>query len=586
MSRRMPDGLINEIRSKVDLVDLVSKHLSLNKKGNNYWGICPFHQDSNPSLSVAADKQIYKCFTCGAGGNAFTFLQNINNISFMEAVEILAEEAHIDVSQYVTRNVKPVDPEKEKLYEIMAEVGQFAAYQLNSEMGQEARDILRKREYDLELLETFGVGVVFSDNQMTRFLKAKGYKDEDLIKADVSRWHQETLKDVFYNRILFPIHDAYGRIIAFSGRTMDPYSKVKYINTSETKLYTKGHVIYNFHRAKDHARKEGYVLVSEGVTDTMAFHKAGLKQTVSLLGVACTPDQIRLLKQCSSTIVLAFDADRAGIEATYKIGNALRAQGLKVYVWYNDTGLDPDDALRQHGAQSLIDGVEHRLHWFDFIMNFAISQYGLESFENKKRVSEFVLKQLEHADEFEKSHYTEVLSQRTQFDIGMIRSQITQANHHEEVIHEQLQVRQKPKKAHKQMVMAEGNILSLMLHSKQAAILYRDQLGFMHSPLANQLAMVILDAYRSFDTIEIADILSKNISDELRDFAIDIGSEVYLDEYDEAVLLEQIAIVKAQMSMHGIQNLKSQSLGMVDLEDSTNNLQKAIELSRRKKEGH
>lgn len=136
------------------------------------------------------------------------------------------------------------------------------------------------------------------------------------------------------------------------------------------------------------------------------------------------------------------------------------------------------------------------------------------------------------------------------------------------------------------MVMAEGNILSLMLHSKQAAILYRDQLGFMHSPLANQLAMVILDAYRSFDTIEIADILSKNISDELRDFAIDIGSEVYLDEYDEAVLLEQIAIVKAQMSMHGIQNLKSQSLGMVDLEDSTNNLQKAIELSRRKKEGH
>ena len=111
MSRRMPDGLINEIRSKVDLVDLVSKHLSLNKKGNNYWGICPFHQDSNPSLSVAADKQIYKCFTCGAGGNAFTFLQNINNISFMEAVEILAEEAHIDVSQYVTRKVKPVDPE-------------------------------------------------------------------------------------------------------------------------------------------------------------------------------------------------------------------------------------------------------------------------------------------------------------------------------------------------------------------------------------------------------------------------------------------------------------------------------------------
>ncbi len=583
--RRMPEGLINEIRAKTDLVDLVSQHLSLNKKGNNYWGICPFHKDTNPSMSVASDKQIYKCFTCGAGGNAFTFLQNIENISFMEAVLKLGQEAGIDVSEYQQSTSKPVDPQVTLLREIMTEAGAYVSYQLHSESGKKAAEILAERQYDEDLIRKFGVGVVYGDNQLTRFLQAKGFKDEDLIKADLSRLVNDAIRDVFYDRIMFPIHDAYGNLIAFSGRAMDPYSKVKYINTSETRLYTKGDVVYNYHRAKDAARKEGYLLVSEGVTDTMAFTKAGLDQTVSLLGVACTDQQVRLLKQCSSTIVLAFDGDKAGIEATYKIGSKLRESGLLVYVWYNDTGLDPDDALRKYGEKSLLEGVEHRLHWYDFVLNYAISQYGLESFENKKRVTEFVLERLKLADDLEKSHYLEKLAQKTGFDISVLRGQIqgqkTQEQRHVEIVETHIA----PINHHTDIVMAERNILSLMLHSKLAAFLYRDQLGFMQSHLANQLALVILDAYRTQETLTIADLMSRNIDQSIKNFALEMESEVYLDTYDEKVLVEQMNIIKAQLSDKGIQDLRMQSASSGSLEDFTSNLQKAIDLSRRKKEG-
>lgn len=579
----MPEGLINEIRSKTDLVDLVSKHLSLNKKGNNYWGICPFHEDSNPSLSVAADKQIYKCFTCGAGGNAFTFLQNYNSISFMEAVEILAQDANIDVSAYVQTKAAPKDPKKEILYEIMNEVGQFTSYQLHTEGGKSAKELMRQRDYDDVLLQTFGVGVVYDNDQITRFLQAKGFKDEDLVKADVSSYRNDQLKDVFYNRIMFPIHDPYGRLIAFSGRTMDAHSKVKYINTGETELYVKGNVLYNFHRAKDKARQQGYVVVSEGVTDTIAFTKAGIVESVSLLGVACTPAQIRLLKQCSNTIVLAFDGDVAGVRATYKIGKELHQNGLQVRVWRNDTGLDPDDALRQEGAQVLTEGLEKRLHWYDFILKFASLQYGLESFENKQRLVQFVLKELAGANELERNHYVGKLASMTNFTSEVLLSQMsdqeTQVQARTQAI-QHIPIKQELKPT---TVLAERNILSLMLNSKDAAYQYRDKLGFMQDPLANRLALTILDVYRSQDTLNIADLISKDIPQELKDFAIQLESELYLDEFSDLVLYEEIANVQSQLNRKAVSDLKLAAQQTHDEDNRVAHLQRAMDLLKKER---
>lgn len=581
--RRMPEGLINEIRSKTDLVDLVSKHLSLNKKGNNYWGLCPFHQDSNPSLSVAADKQIYKCFTCGAGGNAFTFLQNINAISFMEAVEILAQDAHIDVSEYVQKTPTIKDPEKEKLFSIMNEVGQFTSYQLGTEQGLSARSMLAKRDYDSALLQRFGVGVVLEDDQLTHFLQAKGFADEDLVKADISSYRNDRLRDVFYNRILFPIHDAYGRLIAFSGRTMDAHSKVKYINTKETLLYTKGNVIYNFHRAKDKARQEGYVVVSEGVTDTIAFTKAGIEQSVSLLGVACTPAQIALLKQCSNTIVLAFDGDVAGVRATYKIGKALVEAGLKVRVWRNDTGLDPDDALRQEGAAMMVEGLTKRLHWYDFVLKFARAQYGLESFENKQRMVQFALNELKGASDLERSHYVGKLAEMTNFRSEVLLAQLGTQQVQAEHLSNALQQIRPQQVAKHSIVLAERNILSLMLNSRDAAYQYRDKLGFMQNPLANRLALIILDTYRSQETLAIADLLSKDINQELKDFAMQLESELYLDDFSDLVLDEEILQVQAQLNQRAVEDLKRASQQSFDGDGGVANLQKAIDLLKKER---
>lgn len=579
--RRMPEGLISDIRAQADIVDLVSKYMTLTKKGNNYWGVCPFHEDHDPSMSVASDKQIYKCFVCGAGGNVFTFVQNFEKISFIEAVIKVANSIGVDVSGYQTSVTKVKDPHKEMLYEAMKQAGDFVSYQLATPKGEKALKLLHERQYDQDLIEKFEIGVVYDQNQLYNFLHAKGFYDKVLVEADLVRMMDGEVRDVFYNRIMFPIHDKYGRVIAFSARALEKDSKVKYINTSQTPLYTKGDIVYNMHRAKDAAREDNFLVVTEGVTDAIAFSKAGIDSVVSLLGVACTDQQVSLLRECSKTIVLAFDGDKAGFEASYHIGRKLQEKGLSVFVWYNDTGLDPDDALRQFGAKTVRKGLEHRIHWYDFVLNYAVGQYGTESFENRKRIAEFVMNELRNADDLEKSHYLTKLANKTNFEISVLRQQMGVKEGVIEGRKAYIHKTQVPKANSYGVSMHEKNILSLMLHSKQAAHIYRDKLGFMTSDLANDLALILLDLYRQSNTISGADILSMDLQDTMKDFAIEIQSGDYLSEFSEAILNEHIEAVKEYLIELGIEDLHKKHRESLELDKSIRLLEEAI-LKKRK----
>lgn len=575
--RRIPEALINDIRSSTDIVDVVSRYLTLSKKGNNFWGVCPFHEDHDPSMSVSSDRQIFKCFVCGAGGNVFSFVKDFEKVSFIDAVIKVADSIGRDLGEYAQVSA-PKDPYKERLYGMMDEALKFASYQLFTKEGQEALALLDERAYDHNLIRHFDIGVVYDNNQLINFLDAKGYSQKELVDGDLARISDTgQVRDVFYQRLMFPIHDSYGRVIAFSARALDKNSNVKYINTSETRLYTKGNTVYNFHRAKDHARKEGFLIVCEGVTDAIAFTKAGRPNVVSLLGVACTDAQIALLKQCSQSIVLAFDGDRAGIEAAYKTGLLLRKAHSKVELWYNDSGLDPDDAVRKLGSEVVSKGIDDRINWYDFILMYAISNYGLESFDNRKRVVEFVLKHLDSADALERSYYIKKLSEKTQFD--------------ESVLAQESKVPvQTPTKVYKpieeasvfKVSTAERNIIKQMLLSKEAAYIYRDQLGFLVSDLASDFALLLLDCYRKYDEIDIADLMSMDIKSTMKNFAIEMSEGDYINEYDHTVLIQHIDLVKRQLIDMGISDLRNRQVKKEILDEKTRLLVEAIERLRQK----
>ncbi|QIK70163.1 DNA primase [Erysipelothrix sp. HDW6C] len=583
--RRMPEALINDVRAKSDIVDTISNYMTLTKKGKNYWGVCPFHNDHDPSMSVSPDRQIYKCFVCGAGGNVFSFVENFEKVSFIEAVIKTASRVNIDLSEYESTTTAPVNEEKKRLLEALDETQKFTEFQLFTKDGQEAMVKLEERGYNQELIRKFGIGVAFGNNQITNFLIAKGFSEEELIRADLSRMSDDGLRDVFYNRIMFPIFDPYGHPIGFSARALSDSNSVKYINTSETETYVKGNTVYNFHNAKDASRKEGYVLVTEGVTDAIAFTKVGINNVVSMLGVACTPQQIRLLKQCSSNIVLAFDGDRAGLEATFNIGKKLRQEQCTVSIWYNDSGLDPDDAVRKLGEDVVKKGIEDRTNWLDFVMSYAIGNYGLESFDKRKRVVEFMIDYLRTEDELTQSYYLKKLAEKTNFDVGVLSQQlqnkvtteIPRANPGKLVIETS---------NHFDVILPERAILKQMLGSKEAAHIYRDQLGFLVSDLATDFAMVILDRYRVQETIQIADILSLDIHDKMRQFALEIDSSEIMGEFDRMSLQQNIDLVRRELLRLGIGSLKDEGRRKMEIDEQSRLLEEAIKQIRsNKREG-
>lgn len=584
--KRMPEELINDIRSKTDIVDTISRYMTLTKKGKNYWGVCPFHDDNNPSMSVSPDRQIYKCFVCGAGGNVFSFVKDFEKIGFIDAVVKTASYIDVDVTEYEHQERKPVDEAVLRLYQVLDETQKFTEFQLYTKTGKEALSQLEARGYSMDLIKKFGIGVAYGDNQLSNYLLAKGFTEKELVDADLARVSERGVEDVFYQRIMFPIFDRSGRPIAFSARALSNDNKVKYINTSETRLYTKGLTVYNFHNARETSRKQDFVLVAEGVTDTIAFTKAGFDNVVSLLGVACTTEQIQILKQCSSNIVLAFDGDRAGLEATYQVGMRLRKAHCAVSVWYNDTGLDPDECIREHGIERVQKGVEDRIHWLDFLMSYGIGNYGLDSFDNRKRVVQFMIDHLKDEDELEQSYYLKKLSDKTNFEYSVLSQQLNSRS---------VSMEREPQVVPNvvsnfmefNVKIPERAILKQMLISKEAAYLYRDQLGFLVSDLATDFALTILDCYRNQEVIEIADILSLDIPDKMKKFAIEIESSDLLDGYDRKSMEQNLELIRNHLVVMGIHDMKGRVLQHDKIDEQAALLEEAIKQlrSKNKREG-
>jgi DNA primase len=349
----IPDEIIESVRLRSDIVEVVSRYVQLKKTGKNYTGLCPFHQERTPSFTVAQEKQIFHCFGCGAGGDVFRFLMLKNNMNFYEAVKFLAEQAGVVIPSDASPRQKEAERERESLRRINSLAMDYFHHTLqHHEAAADARQYLAGRGISLEVLELFQVGFAFpSWDNLLGFMGKQGIPPEEVVKAGLSlKKPGGGYYDRFRNRIIFPIWDAAGRVAGFGGRVLDN-SLPKYMNTPETPFFSKGRNLYGLHLARTAVRNKGHMIVMEGYLDVITAHLHGITNAVASLGTALTADQGRLLLNYSNNVLIAYDADAAGVAATMRSLDLLQELGCQVSVLSIPDGKDPDDYLQKYGHE-------------------------------------------------------------------------------------------------------------------------------------------------------------------------------------------------------------------------------------------
>src|ERR1700748_2404793 len=362
---RYGEGVLEEIRRRTDLVQLVGRRVKLVRKGRVMWGCCPFHGEKSPSFKVENERHAYKCFGCGVGGDAFKWLVETEGLSFPEAVEKLAAEAGVELPKW-SQDDEAREQKRKSLYEIVELAAVFYENQLREQDGRAARDYLKARCLDGAAARQFRLGYAPASGQaLIEFLKTKNVTQDDMIAAGLARPSDEgrPMRDFFYDRLMFPIADFRGRIIAFGGRGLTADAKPKYINSGESSLFSKGFNLYNFHTARAAAIKAGTVIVAEGYMDVIALVRAGFAHSVAPLGTALTEEQLHLLWRTAPEPILAFDGDAAGLKAAHRAAH-LALPHLKpahsLRFAFLPSGEDPDSFIAANGAgamQALLGGA-------------------------------------------------------------------------------------------------------------------------------------------------------------------------------------------------------------------------------------
>ena len=413
---RIEQSVINEIKDKTDILDLVSEYVKLEKRGRNYIGLCPFHDEKTPSFTVSEDKQICHCFGCKKGGNVFQFTQEIKDLSFVEAVKDLGERINISVdignSSDYTSQIASNDLTMIEMHELMLEYYQYAL--LKTVEGEEALNYLKKRGFTEELIKSRGIGYAPNHTHFCHdFLQQKGYDIELAYEAGLLSRNEENFSyfDRFRDRIMFPLNNAQGRIVGYSGRTYNN-QEPKYLNSPETPIFQKRRLLYNLDNARKHIRKNDEAILLEGFMDVIKSDSSGLKPVIASMGTAISDEHITVLKKLTSHITLMFDGDFAGQEATIKTGQHLLQQGFNVFVVQLPKDMDPDEYITKYGNEKFLEYV------------------------NNEKKSFIIYKVNKHKDEIANNDlaYERYLKEVTQ-DIALMNSQILQNKIIKDVAH-------------------------------------------------------------------------------------------------------------------------------------------------------
>ncbi|MBE5732459.1 MAG: DNA primase [Clostridiales bacterium] len=423
---------VEKVLSRVDIVNVISRYLPLNKKGKTFWGCCPFHHEKTPSFAVNEERQFYHCFGCKESGNAITFVQKSESIDFMDALKIVAEMAKMEVPKFRrSDNNKPAlnKEKKQTLLSLLRDAGRHYHENLSSDKASVAREYIEHRGLDAKIVTRFGLGYSQNGEEMINYLTAKGYSLADIKEAGIAEIKGDRYYDVFYNRLIIPIINNFGEIVGFGGRLLDKQSHipVKYRNTSATPVFDKSKIIFGINLLKKKKQKENikYVIMTEGYMDVMSLHQAGFDTAVASMGTALTQQQARAIKNYTTNVYISYDGDSAGQKATMRGLDILAECGLNIKVVSLPEGMDPDDVIKKYGRE----GYLKLLKTADTLPAFKIkvlkNDFDLNTPDGKSKFTVEALKVVAKMENpVEKEEYLKVIHDITGYSMDALRQQI------------------------------------------------------------------------------------------------------------------------------------------------------------------
>lgn len=577
---RLNNEDINRVRQSANITEVISQYLPIEKKGRNFVALCPFHEDSNPSMTISEDKQIYKCFVCGAGGNVFTFVSKFKNISFIQSVKEVADFVNIplDIPDY-TKDIT-VNKKHAHLYQIMQDATDYMHFKLINSQESMINEYVKKRHLSEEDLNYFNVGYE-SEHSLVSFLNKKGYENEVLQQINLINEGDYGVRSVFNNRLLFPIHSSTGDVVGYSGRALvDDDNTAKYINSNENTIYTKGEVLYNYHRAKDVAKQQSEIYLVEGVMDVIGFYQAGVLNAVATLGTALTENQARLLKSLSNNVILSYDGDSAGRLATVKAIDLLLKHNFTIEVLYGFDQLDPDDYLREKGKEAFQKATTERIGYLDFLIAYNKGKYNLDNFEERKQFTMTLMEYIvDIKSDFDKEYFINQISNLTKFSQNQIQKlKIPKQQERPQIVapRQTISVRNN---------RAEFNIIGQMISGKNATLYIRDNLGFLTDSNLYKLYLIIVEYYFTNDELKEADLISliNQVDENLSDVFLDIvNNDTIIKEYNKEIIDENISLIQAKLIDENIKNLRRKPV--FDEREQAEILKEITDLYRKKSE--
>ncbi|MCR5370435.1 MAG: DNA primase [Clostridium sp.] len=406
-----PEDVIEEVRARNDIVDIISGYIKLKKSGNSYFGLCPFHGEKTPSFHVMPDRQMYHCFGCGVSGNVYTFVMEYENFTFREAVEMLAERAGVTLPKAeFSREAREASEKKNTLLEINRLAANYYYYQLRNPQGKQGYEYLKRRKLTEETMKRFGLGYANkTSDDLYRYLKEKkGYGDGDLRETGLFTYSERGVHDKFWNRVMFPIMDVNNRVIGFGGRVMGE-GEPKYLNSPETRIFEKSRNLYGLNYAR--TARRGYLLLCEGYMDVIALHQAGFSNAVASLGTSLTERHAALLRRYTDTVILTYDSDDAGVKAALRAIPMLRAVGISVRVLNMRPWKDPDEFIKNLGSEEFEKRIAEARNSFLYEIDVLRKDTDMGDPEQKTRFyNAAARKLLEFTEPLERNNYVEAVA--------------------------------------------------------------------------------------------------------------------------------------------------------------------------------
>ena len=545
-----------DIKSKVNIVDVISEYLPVEQKGKNYFAICPFHDDHNPSMSISPEKQIYTCFVCGASGNVFNFVANYEKVSFVSAVKKVAQKIGINLDINVKDDYKPKDTKYDKYYKMFDITNKYYQNNIKSVYGKKAIEYLHNRKINDDIINEFEIGLSMNDNNVSKLLEKKGYDVNELIDIGLCGKKDNFIYDIFRNRIMFPLYNLDGKPVGFSGRIYNGEKDSKYVNSKESIIFKKGNLLYNYHRALSHAREKHQIIVVEGFMDVIRLYTIGIKNVVATMGTAITKEHANLLMKLSKNIVLCFDGDKAGEKATISALDALEKIGITPKIIRLEDDLDPDDYIIKKGSDAYLTHLNNPMSSVVFKINIDKSKTNFNDYNEISTYLKNVSKELEKIDDKVVYELTvNKLSKETGVSCDTINDMVKSMPKNEiKVITKRTSL--KKDKYEK----AEEYLVHYMLRNVDAILIYQNNVSYLNDPILSMIAMQILEFYEINRYINITDftlfledktdLIEKSlIIDDLR-LPDEVNTDILMDyvkTIDEGILKREIEKTKKQI---------------------------------------